>query len=141
MSTSLPAARSANWIVIRINEDNLLTTVVFGSVALSIILSLAGFALFNVRTGLGIAAGASIATLNFVWQRNIMQRVLGLQLSRPTAYASVRYLLRLSVTAFVLYFILTSGFFAVSGLLVGLSVVVMMIVLCTVYFAIQHKGD
>ena len=125
----------------RINEDNLLNTVVIGSIVLSAIMSLAGCVLFSWKTGLGIAAGSSIATINFIWQRNIMQRVLGLQLSRPTAYASARYLLRLSITAVLLYFILTSGLFSITGLLVGLSVIVMMIVLCTVYFAIQHKGD
>jgi len=141
MSISLPAVRSANWTMIRINEDNLLNTVVIGSVLLSAIMSLVGCALFNWKTGLGIAAGSSIATINFIWQRNIMQRVLALDLNRPTTYASVRYLLRLTITAFLLYFILTSGLFSLTGLLLGLSVVVMMIVLCTVYFAIQHKGD
>jgi xanthine/uracil permease len=127
--------------VIRINEENLLTSVVIGSIILSIILSLTGAALFSWRTGLGIAAGASIATLNFIWQRTTMQRVLGLQLSRPTAYALVRYLVRLTITAFLLYFILTSGLFSLAGLLIGLSVVVLMIVLFTGYFAIQHKGE
>ncbi len=127
--------------MIRINEDNLLSTVVIGSILLSAIMALAGFALFSWKTGLGIVAGSGIATINFIWQRNIMQRVLGLQLNRPTAYASVRYLLRLTITAVFLYFILTSGLFSITGLLLGLSVVVMMIVLCTVYFAIQHKGD
>jgi small-conductance mechanosensitive channel len=141
MSLSLPAERSVNWTMTRINEDNLLNTVVIGSIVLSAIMSLAGCVLFSWKTGLGIAAGSSIATINFIWQRNIMQRVLGLQLSRPTAYASARYLLRLSITAVLLYFILTSGLFSITGLLVGLSVIVMMIVLCTVYFAIQHKGD
>lgn len=127
--------------MIRINEENLLTSVVIGSIILSIILSLTGAALFSWRTGLGIAAGASIATLNFIWQRTTMQRVLGLQLSRPTAYALVRYLVRLTITAFLLYFILTSGLFSLAGLLIGLSVVVLMIVLFTGYFAIQHKGE
>lgn len=137
----LPAARSVNWTMIRINEDNLLSTVVIGSIFLSVIMTVGCFAFFSWKTGMGIAAGSGIATVNFIWQRNIMQRVLGLELSRPTAYATVRYLLRLAVTAFLLYFILTSGFFSVTGLLVGLSVVVLMIVFCTVYFAIQHKGD
>lgn len=127
--------------MIRINEENLLTFVIAGSIVLSIIFSVAGYLLIDWRTGLGIAAGGSIATLNFTWQRTIMQRVLGLELNRPTTYASFRYLLRLTITAILLYFILTSGFFSLTGLLVGLSVVVIMIVLCTGYFAIQHKGD
>jgi hypothetical protein len=127
--------------VIRINEDNLLTTLVTGSILLSTVLALAGFSLYGSKTGYGIAAGSGIAILNFVWQRSIIQRVLGLHISRPAAYTTVRYLLRLIVTAILLYFILTSGLFSVAGLLVGLSVIVIMIAFCTVYFTIHHKGD
>lgn len=127
--------------MIRINEDNLLTAVVVGSTIIAALLTVAAIALFSWQNGCGVAAGAGIAIINFIWQRSIMQRVLTLQFSRPAAYVSVRYLLRLTLTAIVLYFILTSGFFTVSGLLVGLSVVVLMIILCTVYFSIQHKGD
>jgi len=127
--------------VIRINEDNLLTVVVIGSILLSTALALSGFALYGHKTGYGIIAGAGIAIINFVWQRTIIQRVLGLHINRPVAYTSVRYLLRLTVTAVLLYFILTSGLFSVTGLFVGLSVIVIMIAFCTVYFTIHHKGD
>ncbi len=138
---SLPAARSASWIMIKFNEDNLLNSVVIGSALLAFILTVIAFILLSRNFAFGIAAGSSIAILNFVWQRNIMQRVLGLQLGRPKMYALLRYLLRLSITALLLYYILTSGLFSVAGLLIGLSVVVLMIVICTIYFAIQHKGD
>lgn len=141
MSMSLPAARSASWTVIRITEANLLNAVVLGSSALALLLAVGAFLAVGHSTGYGIAAGAAIAILNFIWQRNIMQRILGLQLGRPAAYATVRYLLRLAITAVLLYYILTSGHFSLTGLLVGLSVVVLTIVFCTVYFAIQHKGD
>lgn len=138
---SSPDARSASSIVIRISEDNLLNTVVIGSTALAVLLALAALVLLSGKVALGIAAGAGIAILNFVWQRSIMQRVLGLHIGRPTMYATVRYLLRLGITALLLYYILTSGHFSLFGLLTGLSVVVLTIVLCTLYFAIQHKGD
>lgn len=141
MSISLPAAKSVNLTVIRINEDNLLTSVVVGSTLLAALFTLAGFILFSRPTGLGIAAGSAIAIVNFIWQRTIMQRVIGQQLSRPALYATFRYLLRLFITALLLYYILTSGLFSLTGLLIGLSVVVVMILFCTVYFAIQHKGD
>lgn len=127
--------------MIRITEDNLLNAVIIGSTALALLLSVSGFFMVGSALAYGIAAGAVIAILNFVWQRSIMQRVLGLQIGRPAAYATVRYMLRLGITAIALYYILTSGQFSLSGLLVGLSVVVLMIVFCTIYFAIQHKGD
>ncbi len=127
--------------MIKINEDNLLNSVIIGSVLLASILSIIGYFLFSRAFGFGLAAGAGIAILNFVWQRNIMQRVLCLQVGRPKMYALLRYLLRLSITALLLYYILKSGFFSVAGLLIGLSVIVLVIVICTIYFAIQHKGD
>jgi len=138
---SLPVARSANWTVIRITEDTLLTAVIKGSSILALLFSVSGFFFSGRGMALGIAAGSAIAVFNFVWQRNVMQRLLALQSGRPTMFATLRYLLRLAVTAILLYFILTSGFFSVTGLLLGLSVVVVMIVICTIYFAIQHKGD
>lgn len=138
---SSPAGRSANWIVARISEDNLLSVVVTGSIILALVLTAGCLVLDNRPTAFGIAAGAGIAILNFVWQRSVMQRVLGLQPNRPAAYATLRYLLRLGLTAILLYYILTSGLFSVTGLLVGLSVVVVLILFCTAYFAIQHKGD
>ncbi len=125
--------------MIRPNEDNLLRVVVIGSSTLALVLSLASLFLFSRPMGLGIAAGAGIAVVNFIWQRSIMQRALGLQLHRPAAYVVIRYLLRLGLTAILLYWILTSGLFSLAGLLVGLSVVVIMIVLCTVYFTLHLR--
>jgi ATP/ADP translocase len=127
--------------VIKISEDNLLTSVIVGSTALSALFSLSGGLFFSRSVGLGIAAGSAIAIINFVWQRSIMRRALGMQQGRPTIYTSVRYLLRLGITAILLYYILTSDLFSLTGLLVGLSVVVIMVVICTLIFAIQNKGD
>lgn len=127
--------------MIKIHENNLLTVVTVGSTALALLLSLSGALLFSTPLGLGIIAGSGIAIVNFVWLRSIMQRVLSLQTGRPTIYATVRYLLRLGVSAVLLYFILVSGMFSLTGLLVGLSVVVIMISICTLLFLIQNKGD
>ncbi len=104
---------------------------------MALTLTVGCFLFSTAAVAFGIAAGAGIAILNFVWQRNIMQRVLGLQINRPAAYTTIRYLLRLCLTALLLYYILTSGLFSVTGLLVGLSVVVLLIIFCTAYFAIH----
>ncbi len=141
MCMSSPAVRSVNLTVTRINEDNLLNTVVIGSILLAIFLTLISLTIFTKASALGIAAGAGIAIINFVWQRSIMQRVLGLHIRRPRMYALARYLLRLGITGLILYYLITSGLFSLWGLLVGLSTVVLMILICTVYFAIYHKGD
>ena len=141
MFISSLAARSANWTVTKITEDNLLSTVIKGSTILALLFSVSGFLIYSVEMAMGIAAGSTIAVINFIWQRSIMQKILHYQPGRPAFHATLRYLLRLSITALLLYFIIISGFFSVAGLLLGLSVVVVMIVFCTVYFAIQNKGD
>lgn len=128
-------------IVNKITEENLLTVVTAGSAVLALISSLTGFTLHSKAMGFGIAAGAGIALLNFAWQRSIMKRILSLQVHRPAMHAIVRYLLRLGITAIALYYLLTSGYFSLTGVLLGLSVVVITIICCTVYFAIQRKGD
>lgn len=127
--------------VIKINEENLLAAVTKGSAILAFLFSVTGLVVYGIPMALGISAGSAIAVVNFIWQKNIMQRVLVLQTGRPTVYATMRYLLRLGITGILIYLILISGYFSVAGLLVGLSVVVIMIVICTVYFSIQHKGD
>lgn len=125
----------------KISEDNLLTSVIVGSTGLSVLLALLGTIVFSMSTGLGIAAGSAIAIINFIWQRSIMRRALLMQHGRPTIFTSVRYLLRLGIAAIALYFILTSGKFSLTGLFVGLSVVVITIIICTSLCAIQNKGD
>jgi hypothetical protein len=127
--------------VIKISEDNLLTAVIVSSIILSILFALFGGLFFSKSVGVGIAAGSAIAIINFIWQRSIMRRALGMQQGRPAIYTSVRYLLRLGITAILLYYILTSGIFSLTGLFAGLSVVVIMVVFCTLVFAIQNKGD
>lgn len=134
--------RSAGSTVIQINEDNLVTVVIFGGAGLALTISVLGFLIFSEQVGLGIAAGAAIALVNFVWQRRALSRMLFLQVPRPAAYTLMRSLLRLSLTALALYALLTSGRISAIGLLAGLSIVVVMIVLCTVFFAIHHtEGD
>lgn len=138
---SLPAEKSANSTVIKINDDNLLKAVTIGSIVLSLLTSITALIFSTRAVAYGIAAGSAIAIINFVWQRTVMQRILGLQHGRPVAFAQIRYLLRLTLSALALYLILTSKLFSLPGLLVGLSVVVITIVCATVFIAIQHKGD
>ena len=138
---SLPAEKSVNSTVIKISDDNLLKAVTIGSIVLSLLMSITALIFSTRAAAYGIAAGSAIAVINFVWQRTIMQRILAQQPGRPVAYALLRYVLRLSLTALVLYHILTSKLVSLAGLFVGLSVVVVTIICVTVYFAIQHKGD
>ena len=123
-----------------INEDNLFAVIIKGSLALLAVLSAAGFILFSVKAGLGVLAGGVIAVVNFAWLRNVLQRILGLMPARPNLYAQLRFVARIAVTGLVLYVIITSGWFSLAGLLVGLSVIVANIIALSIYSALRTGG-
>ncbi len=127
-------------MMMTINEDNLFTVIIKGSLGLLVFLTLAGWALFSLQVGLGALAGGSIAIVNFFWIRNVLQRILGQLPAKATMYAQIRFIVRLSVTGVLLYFIITSGWFALSGLLVGLSVIVINIIALSLYSALRAGG-
>jgi hypothetical protein len=123
-----------------INEDNLFAVIIKGSLALLAVLSAAGFILFSVKDGLGVLAGGIIAVVNFAWLRNVLQRILGLMPARPDLYAQIRFVARIAVIGVVLYAIITSGWFSLAGLLVGLSVIVANIIALSIYSALRTGG-
>ncbi|KAA0891604.1 ATP synthase subunit I [Oryzomonas rubra] len=123
-----------------INEDNLFAVIIKGSLALLAVLSIGGFALFSAKAGMGILAGGIIAICNFAWLRNVLQRILGLMPVKPNLYAQIRFVGRMAVTGLVLYVIITSGWFSLAGLLVGLSVIVANIIALSLYSALRTGG-
>ena len=123
-----------------INEDNLFAVIIKGSLALLAVLSAAGFILFSVKAGLGVLAGGIIAVINFAWLRNVLQRILGLMPARPNLYAQLRFVARIAVTGLVLYVVITSGWFSLAGLLMGLSVIVANIIALSLYCAMRTGG-
>jgi hypothetical protein len=123
-----------------INEDNLFAVIIKRSLALMAVLSAAGFILFSVKAGLGVLAGGVIAVVNFAWLRNVLQRILGLLPAKPNLYAQLRFVARIAVTGLVLYVIITSGWFSLAGLLVGLSVIVANIIALSLYSALRTGG-
>lgn len=123
-----------------IHEDNLFSVIIKGSLVLLGILTAVGSAFFSSKTGLGILAGGLIAIINFFWLRNVLQRILGLLPTRPFMYAQIRFIARISITGFVLYLIITSGWFSLAGILVGLSIIVVNIIALSLYSALRAGG-
>lgn len=124
----------------RINEDNLYAVIIKGSIGLLAVLTLGSLALFSGKTALGILAGGSIAIVNFLWMRNVLQRLLGLLPAKAQRYVLMRYIARLTVIGCALYFVLTSGWFSLAGLLTGLSIIVINILALTIYRALSTGG-
>lgn len=127
-------------MMITINEDNLFAVIIKGSLGLVAFLYLAGWALFSLQVGLGALVGGCIAIANFLWIRNVLQRII-LQLpAKASSYAQIRFLARLSLTGLLLYFIITSGWFSLAGLFIGLSVIVVNIIALSIYSALRAGG-
>jgi hypothetical protein len=123
-----------------INEDSLLAVIIRGSLGLLVVLTLGSLALFSGRAALGVLAGGSIAIINFLWMRNVLQHILGLLPANAQRYALMRYIARLTVTGCALYFVLTSGWFSLAGLLTGLSIIVVNIFALSLYRALSTGG-
>jgi len=123
-----------------INEDTLYALIIKRCLVVLAVLTVVGFAGFSIQVGLGILVGGIIAVINFLWMRNALQRTLGLQPANPARYAFMRFLSRMTILGVVLYFVLTSPWFSVAGLLVGLSIVVINIIAVSVYSALHTGG-
>jgi hypothetical protein len=127
-------------VMITINEDNLFAVIIKGSLGLLVVLTIAGLVLFSGKAALGVLAGGTIAILNFLWMRNVLQRILGMMPTNANRYAQMRYVVRMTVTGCALYFVLTSGRFSLAGVLIGLSIIVANIIVLSLYRAMRTGG-
>ena len=123
-----------------INEDNLFAVIIKGSLGLLAVLTLGALALFSGKAALGVLAGGGIAVVNFLWMRNVLQRILGLLPANAQQYALMRYIVRMTVVGCALYFVLTSGWFSLAGVLTGLSIIVVNIFALSLYRALRTGG-
>ena len=122
------------------NEDNLFVVIIKGSFGLLAVLSIGAFVLFSGNAALGVLAGGIIAIANFFWMRNALQRILGLLPPNATRYAFMRYVGRMTVTGCALYFVLTSKWFSLAGVLTGLSIIVVNLLTLSLYRALRTGG-
>jgi len=125
---------------VKINENNIVTVIAAGSLALLILLAVAGFVLCSSRFALSVLAGGLLAIANFYWLRSVLIRSFRLQSHEAPRFAVIRYMIRLTVLAVVLFFLLVYGKADVFGLLLGLSVLVINIIALSFYM-ISAKGD
>lgn len=123
----------------RINEDNIFAVIIIGSLILLAVLVITGFVFYSAKSGLGVLAGGTIAIVNFLWMRNVLQRILRLTPDKPNLYSQLRFLARISVTGIILYLLMISGRVSLAGLLVGLSVIVINIIVLSIIRA-THTG-
>ena len=122
------------------SDSNLLSRIVQSSVALLISITIGSYIVRDQVMAASILIGGLIAILNFVWQRRALSRMLETQYPVSTTGAAFRFVLRLSVTALILTAIIAQRTFSIPGLLIGLSCIVIVITLFTLYAAFR-KGE
>ena len=84
------------------------------------------------RFSLGILCGGLISVVNFHGLYRNLLNVFTNHLTRAKSALMIRYYIRLAVTGFVLFWLISGGYVDVIGLIIGLSVVVLNIVLTTI---------
>jgi hypothetical protein len=103
------------------------------------ILVVGSLLLHSSRFSLGILCGGLISIVNFHWLYHNLLNVFTKHLNRARKALLLRYYIRLTVLAFVLYWIISGNLVDVIGLVIGLSIVVMNIVFTTI-LALSKKN-
>jgi asparagine N-glycosylation enzyme membrane subunit Stt3 len=126
--------------LIKINEENLQTVIVKGSIGLLAAICIGGFFAVSPRFAWSTLAGGILVLANNCWLKNILERVLAGHAENAARYAVIRYLLRLSLIA-VAVVILFRLQVDIAGLFVGLSILVFSSVIVSIYSLVHHKGE
>jgi asparagine N-glycosylation enzyme membrane subunit Stt3 len=124
----------------RINEDNIFTFLVAGSLLLSAIMGAALALVISPRFGVSLFAGGVLATANFCWLRRGLEAALRLLPENASRFAMIRFLLRLAIMALLLYFLIVRMGADIFGLLLGLSVLVANITAFSIYLSTRKGG-
>ncbi len=125
---------------IRITEDNIFTWLVAGSLTLGAVVGLASAVLISPKFGWSLFVGGVLATANFLWLRRGLEAALQLLPANASRFATLRFLIRLAIMAFLLYIVIVRLGADIFGLLLGLSVLVINITAFSIYLSTRKGG-
>jgi len=125
---------------IRINEDNIFPWLVGGSLLVSAVLGAACALFISARFGGSLFIGGVLATANFLWLRRGLEAALQMQPRNASRFATLRFLLRLAIMAFLLYLLIVRVGVDIFGLLLGLSALVLNITAFSIYLSTRKGG-
>jgi hypothetical protein len=125
---------------IRITEDNIFTWLVAGSLTLGAVVGLASALLISPKFGWSLFVGGVLATANFLWLRRGLEAALQLLPANASRFATLRFLIRLAIMAFLLYIVIVRLGADIFGLLLGLSVLVINITAFSIYLSTRKGG-
>jgi len=95
----------------------------------------------SFKFALGVLIGGLSCIVNFYRLHKNLVDVITRSPQSAKSAMMIKYYIRMAVTAVVLYFIVTSGFVDVVGLLIGLSIVVINIILTTAVMMFLSKKN
>ena len=124
---------------VRINDENIVTVLYAGSWILLALMVGIGMLLFSRKFALGVLTGGVLAIVNFYWLHSIIKRALLLPAEKVSGFARIRYVLRLTIIALIIWTMIVRVGIDLIGLLVGLSVLVINIFALTIY-RVSCKG-
>jgi len=86
----------------------------------------------TTRFSLGILCGGLISVVNFHWLYRNLMSVFTKDLNRAKKAILIHYYIRLAVTAFILFWVISGNLVDIIGLVIGLSVVPLNMILATI---------
>ncbi len=122
------------------DEEDIFPVILKGSVTLLVLMSIGAFFLFSTKAAAGVMAGGAVAILNFIWIRRALEQMLGVMPENPARYSAVRFIIRISATGFVLFFVLRSELVTIPGLFSGLSIIVINIIAISIIRTARSGG-
>jgi hypothetical protein len=127
--------------VSRIEKDPLQQKLEMANWVLLGVFVLFSLVVMPLKFSLGVLIGGLICIVNFYRLQKNLLSVITRSPKSAKSKIMIKYYIRLAVTAVVLYFIVTSGFVDVVGLLIGLSIVVINIILTTAVMMFMSKKN
>jgi hypothetical protein len=127
--------------VSRIEKDPLQQKIEMANWVLLGVFVLLSLVVMSFKFALGVLIGGLICIVNFYRLHKNLVDVITRSPQSAKSAMMIKYYIRMAVTAVVLYFIVTSGFVDVVGLLIGLSIVVINIILTTAVMMFLSKKN
>lgn len=122
-------------------KDPSINSVVYLSIAIWIGLCLLSLPLGGWDYGLGIFVGGAIVFINFNWMHSQAKVAVMMNGRKASAYMIIKYLLRLAVTAAVIYALIVHTRVNIPALLIGISTVMLSILAYTCFSIIFNRGE
>ena len=93
----------------------------------------------TTRFSLGILCGGLISVVNFHWLYRNLMSVFTKDPNRAKKAILIHYYIRLAVTAFILFWVISGNLVDIIGLVIGLSVVPLNMILATILVLLKKN--